>query len=111
MRLEGGVAIVALQGSASMDQVGGLRERLLSLAEPVAARIILDLSHLAFINSAGLGAIIAAHQSALAHAGDLRIASPQPAVQRLLRLTRIGQTVPIHPSLEAARRALAAAPG
>lgn len=51
--------------------------------------IELDMSQATFIDSCGLGALIALHKTACAKHGALRLVSPQPAVRQILELTRM----------------------
>jgi anti-sigma B factor antagonist len=51
--------------------------------------IELDMSHATFIDSCGLGALIALHKTACAKQGALRLVNPQPAVRQILELTRM----------------------
>ena len=51
--------------------------------------IELDMSQATFIDSCGLGALIALHKTACARHGALRLLSPQPAVRQILELTRM----------------------
>ena len=48
-----------------------------------------DLSRTTFIDSCGLGALIALHKTACARKGNLRLLKPQPPVQQILELTRM----------------------
>ena len=51
----------------------------------------IDLSETAFIDSCGLGALIALHKTACARKGAVRLLNPQPPVQQVLELTRMHQ--------------------
>src|SRR5580765_5549426 len=51
--------------------------------------IEVDMSQATFIDSCGLGALIALHKTACARRGALRLLSPQPAVRQILELTRM----------------------
>src|ERR1700747_1178305 len=51
--------------------------------------IELEMSQATFIDSCGLGALIALHKTACARHGALRLLSPQPAVRQILELTRM----------------------
>ena len=53
--------------------------------------IEIDLSKTVFIDSCGLGALIALHKTACARNGGLRLIHPQPPVQQILELTRMHQ--------------------
>jgi anti-sigma B factor antagonist len=49
----------------------------------------IDLSQTTFIDSCGLGALIALHKTACARNGVLRLLNPPPPVQQILELTRM----------------------
>ena len=51
--------------------------------------IEVDLSQTTFIDSCGLGALIALHKTACSREGTLRLLNPQPSVQQVLQLTRM----------------------
>jgi anti-sigma B factor antagonist len=51
--------------------------------------IEIDLSQTTFIDSCGLGALIALHKTACARKGHVRLLHPQPPVLQILELTRM----------------------
>jgi anti-sigma B factor antagonist len=53
--------------------------------------IEVDLSETTFLDSSGLGALVALHKTAQGRGGVLRLIHPQPPVQQLLELTRLDQ--------------------
>lgn len=67
-----------------------------ALQERIAAgsyRMVLDLSRVEFVDSSGLGAILACVTSARRRGGDLALASPTPRVRALIELTRLDDAV------------------
>jgi anti-sigma B factor antagonist len=52
-------------------------------------QIEIDLSQTTFIDSCGLGALIALHKTACSRKGAVRLLNPQPPVQQILELTRM----------------------
>lgn len=52
-------------------------------------RVEIDLSEATFVDSSGLGALIAVHKTLRARQGTLCILRPTAAVQQLLELTRL----------------------
>src|SRR6185295_5867052 len=48
-----------------------------------------DLSRATFIDSCGLGALIALHKTACARNGNVRLLNPLPPVRQILELTRM----------------------
>jgi anti-sigma B factor antagonist len=51
--------------------------------------IDVDLSQTTFIDSCGLGALIALHKTACSRGGSVRLRNPLPSVQQILELTRM----------------------
>ena len=49
----------------------------------------IDLSRATFIDSCGLGALIALHKTACARQGNVKLLHPPPPVQQILELTRM----------------------
>lgn len=84
-------AMVAVQFKDAMRQVTG----------DGPARVVLDLSRVAFLDSSGLGALVAA-MKALGPDRKLELLSPTPAVEKVFRLTRMNAVFDIHPDGEAA---------
>ena len=97
--------IVRVRGSAGMREAEQMRTVLEQVASTQPAVIVLDLSEMDFICSMGLGAIIQSHLRSRHHAGQVRLANPQPAVQELLETTRLTKLFQIFPTVEQAVRA------
>jgi anti-sigma B factor antagonist len=77
------------------------RDAMRSATEGGQIRVVLDLSRVVFVDSSGLGAIIAA----MKHLGperELELAGLQPAVAKVFRLTRLDEIVKVHPDVGAA---------
>jgi anti-sigma B factor antagonist len=51
--------------------------------------IEVDLSQTTFVDSSGLGALIALHKTAVSRQGKLTLLNPQPAIQQVIELTRL----------------------
>ena len=96
------VTVLTPQGRLNMLAAPALREL---VGEEVAkghARIVVDLAEISFIDSSGLGALIAGLKATRAAGGDLRIARPGSQVEAVLRLTNLDRVLRAHPSAEAA---------
>jgi anti-sigma B factor antagonist len=70
-------------------------------AEPARARVVLDLSQVRFLDSSGLGALVAS-MKALGPDRRLDLLAPTPPVQKVLRLTRMDSVFAIFPNEESA---------
>jgi ABC-type transporter Mla MlaB component len=70
---------------------------------PVAsASFVLDLSQVQYIDSGGLGALVAVLTSARAAGGDLRLTGMNERVSRVLKTTRLDRVFRTHSSVELA---------
>ncbi|GGT78590.1 MULTISPECIES: STAS domain-containing protein [Streptomyces] len=58
--------------------------------------LVLDLSALSFMDSSGLNVVIKGAREAREMGGDLHLVAPTPAVRRLLEITGLNVTTPIH---------------
>jgi anti-anti-sigma factor len=67
--------------------------------------LIVDLSAVPTIDSAGVRALVRGHTSAQRVAGSLRVAGLTPAVRHVLELSRLGDVLELYDSVEAARLA------
>lgn len=63
------------------------------------ARIVVDLGEVTFIDSSGLGALIAGLKATRQAGGDLRIADVPEQVMTVLRLTNLDRVLRAHPSV------------
>jgi anti-sigma B factor antagonist len=59
-------------------------------------RILLDLRHVTFIDSAGLGELVAAKKRALERGGDIKILQPAKRVHDLLVMTLLTRVFEIY---------------
>ena len=66
-----------------------------ALVDPEAGRVILDLGRVSFIDSSGLGAVIAAMKG-LGPGQRLELAALSPVVDKVFRLTRMDSVLAIH---------------
>ena len=68
-------------------------------------KVVLDLSGVSSIDSAGIGELVLLHARAQANNADLKCASPSPLVRELFDLTNMNSVLQIHPSLHEALEA------
>lgn len=76
------------------------KDRMRELTEEGPPRVLLDLSSVGFLDSSGLGAVVAAMKLA-GPDRKLELAGLTPTVEKVFRLTRMDTVFTIHPSAAA----------
>jgi len=96
-------------GELDAFTVSQFRQSLAELAS--AQRLLIDLSDVPFIDSAGLGALIGGIRRVREMGGDVAVACPRPTLTRLLHTTGFDRIVTVASSLSEAIAALGAPVG
>ena len=91
-------------GELDAYTVGEFREALADLAS--SQRLLIDLSEVPFMDSAGLGALIGGIRRAREADGEVTVACSRPTLTRLLHTTGFDRIVPVTETLEQAAEAL-----
>jgi anti-sigma B factor antagonist len=85
-----GVAVVWLDGRIVLgEETLALREKVKGLLGEGKKMLVLNLKNVMFIDSAGLGALVAAHTSARSSGATLRLCNVGTRANELLQLTRL----------------------
>jgi anti-sigma B factor antagonist len=85
-----GVAVMWLDGRIVLgDETVALREKVKGLLGEGKKKLVLDLKNVMFIDSAGLGALVAAHASAKLSGATLRLCNLGSRANELLQLARL----------------------
>jgi anti-sigma B factor antagonist len=85
-----GVAVVWLDGRIVLgEETIALREKVKGLLCEGKKKLVLNLKNVMFIDSAGLGALVAAHSSAKSNGATLRLCNLGTRANELLQLTRL----------------------
>ena len=87
-------------GELDAYTVTAFREALGELASK--DRVIIDLSDVPFMDSAGLGALIGGIRRAREHGGDVAVACSRPTLTRLLHTTGFDRIVAVTDNVEEA---------
>ncbi|MFO1202016.1 MAG: STAS domain-containing protein [Tabrizicola sp.] len=77
------------------------KEKMRDATKAGPSRVVLDLARVQFLDSSGLGAIVAV-KKLLGPDRALELAGLTPTVEKVFRLTRMDSIFTIHPSLEVA---------
>jgi len=85
-----GVTVVALDGRIVLgEESNALREKIKSMVAEGKKKIVLNMDGVTFIDSAGLGTLVAAHHSAKAQGASLRLCHLGTKFQEVLQITTL----------------------
>jgi anti-sigma B factor antagonist len=86
--------------SDRIDAAGAIqfKDQMRELTAVDCPRVVLDMSSVAFLDSSGLGAVVAAMKS-LGPARKLELSGLTPTVEKVFRLTRMDSIFTIHKAL------------
>ena len=101
-RHHGDVVIIYCQGRIVYRNEAAALSSLVGEVLRESGKVVLDLSGVSSIDSAGIGELVLLHSWAQAKNADLKCASPSPFVRDLLDLTRLDSFFEIHPSMDEA---------
>jgi anti-anti-sigma factor len=83
--------VLKLTGALSVAEAEEFERQFPALVRNRHKRIILDLTDLALLTSAGIGSMIRLQRQMLDAGGDVRLAGVQPAIADVLRKARLDQ--------------------
>lgn len=97
-----GVAVLRLDGRLNMVSAAQLKQAVTDSVDGGCPRVVVDLAAVSFMDSSGLGALIAGLKKARQEGGDLRITGVTQQVATVLALTNLDRVLQSHDSVEGA---------
>jgi anti-sigma B factor antagonist len=104
----GDIYIISLSGRMDTVSSKDVEARLDSAIEEKRPKMIIDLAEVDYISSVGLRVLLASLKKQKQNQGSLQLASLQPFVQNIFKITGLDKIFQIFPSEEAAFQSLAA---
>ena len=102
-RVLDGVAVVAMDGRIVLgEESTALREKVKSLLASGQKKIVLNMDNVTYIDSSGLGALVAAHTSARAQGAFLKLSHLGSKFQEILQVTKLYTVFEVLPTEAAA---------
>ena len=92
------VTVVAVNGRVDSATAPDLEAALKQLVDGAKTQIVLDLTDVDYMSSAGLRAMVSTLKSVKRANGDLRLANPSSRVAEVLRLAGLTSIFSIYPS-------------
>jgi anti-sigma B factor antagonist len=101
-RSVGDWAVLDVDGEVDIYTAPNLREQVGGLVDEERNRIVVNLLGVGFMDSSGLGALVAALKRVRERDGDMRLVCDDGPVRRVLSITGLHQVFSVYPSVEAA---------
>jgi len=100
-----GVSVVALEGRIVLgEESNALREKVKGLLAGGKKNIVLNMDNVTYIDSAGLGTLVASHHSAKSQGAALKLSNLGSKFQEVLQVTKLLTVFDVYDSETAAIR-------
>ncbi len=106
---QGDITVLEMKGRLDADSSPDADRQMAKLIDGGARKIIMDLSSLEYVSSAGLRVFLSAAKRMKKENGKLSLASPSPQVKQVLEMAGFSTILPIFSSLAEAAGGLASA--
>jgi anti-sigma B factor antagonist len=84
-----GIVILALKGRITMEETDTLREQVQRLVQAGHNKVILDLTHVDYVDSTGLGGMVICYTTIKKAEGALKLVNPNKRNIEMLALTKL----------------------
>jgi anti-sigma B factor antagonist len=98
---DAGVTVLAPSGRLDVAGAPSLKDAVTEAVKN-GPRVVIDLEGVSFVDSTGLGSVIAALKLVRSSKGDLRLAAPNQQVRVVLELTTLDRVFPYFATVEEA---------
>src|SRR5205823_4523124 len=93
-----GIPVLQLVGELDARSTGEVKAALEGIRARSFPRVLLDMEHVTYVDSAGLRTVLEAVKAFATAGRRLELLAPGPAVQHILRITRVADQVTVHGS-------------
>src|SRR5271169_7107855 len=98
-----GVAVEMLEGRIVLgEESNALREKIKSLLAAGQKKVVLNMSDVTYIDSSGLGTLVASHTSARSQGASLKLCHLGSKFQEILQVTKLFTVFEVFPTEAAA---------
>jgi anti-sigma B factor antagonist len=108
-RKAGAVTIVEVAGKmVATDNPGRLKDKISSLIFQGDKQIVINLGNVSYVDSAGLGEIVACHSAAVKAGAEIKVSNAANKIKDLLVMTRLYTVFDAHDTEEQAVKSFTA---
>lgn len=91
--------VVTLSGEVDAYTAPRLKDTLVELIEGGCVRMVLDMGHVTFIDSSGLGVLVGAVRRLKERSGAMHLVCTRENVLKIFRITGLDKVFPIFPNV------------
>jgi anti-sigma B factor antagonist len=99
---DNGVTVLSPSGRLDVAGAPVLKEAIGEAVRNSPAKVVIDMEGVSFVDSTGLGSVIAALKQIRNSQGELRLAAPNQQVRVVLELTTLDRVFPYYATVEEA---------
>lgn len=111
-QVEPGITVFAITGRLNLgNTLLAVEQSIRKLIADGSRKVVLDLSGLNYLDSAGIGVLIVTISEMERQGGLLRIAGAQGAVAKAFEIVHMKRVAPLYPDVESACRAISDSSG
>jgi anti-anti-sigma factor len=99
---DSGVTVLAPTGRLDVAGAPALKDAVSEAMKNGKPRLVIDMEGVSFVDSSGLGSVVAALKQVRTSQGDLRLAAPNQQVRVVLELTTLDRVFPYYATVEEA---------
>lgn len=99
---DNGVTVLAPTGRLDVAGAPALKEAIGEAVKKGPPKVVIDMEGVTFVDSTGLGSVIAALKQIRNSQGELRLAAPNQQVRVVLELTTLDRVFPYYATVEEA---------
>jgi anti-sigma B factor antagonist len=101
-RDEAGHTVLAVSGEVDVYTAPALRDRIADLLDSGQHQLVIDLGGVEFLDSTGLGVLVAGLNRAREVGGSLALVCPQERVLKLFRITGLDEVFTVYSTVDEA---------
>jgi anti-sigma B factor antagonist len=98
----GDATVLSLRGDLDLATAPAFRTEVARALSGGASTVVLDLAALDFLDSVGLGLIVAALKRARSHGASFAVVCDEPRVLKPFELTELTRVIVVEPTIDAA---------
>ena len=96
------IVILVLGGRLTFRESDDLFDKIRALGAAGQSKVVLDLRHVSYVDSTGLGAIVGGYASLSKLSGSLKLVNPNKRTMELLLMTQLNTLVGVFEDLQSA---------